>query len=214
MTDWRKKTNPVYLGLFLFLICGLSAALMAFVRGLTSEPIACAERIQVQTSIQIVLENLEFDNDPFSHPVRLDKDSVLFIAEKDGKTTGYAVQTSGVGYGGVMEGLVSFLPDGSIYRFVITKHSETPGIGTKVTDRVRLRSLRDVVKGIPPSKELPPNAFLDSYAGIRADSPDEMQKQTVHFVTGATISSRGADGIARRAAELLCRYLKGGMSHE
>ena len=48
---------------------------------------------------------------------------------------GYAVKTyTDKGFGGHVEIMAGFLPNGSIYNLTVLQHKETPGLGTKMTD--------------------------------------------------------------------------------
>ena len=112
------------------------------------------------------------------------------------------------GYGGDVEGLISFNPDQTIRTFIITKHNETPGIGTKVTDRVRVKTITDVIKGTPEDPSLPGNATLDSFKGKKASDVKWTKGDGIHFVSGATISSNAANDLAWQASTVLNNYLK------
>ena len=48
---------------------------------------------------------------------------------------GYAVKTfTDKGFGGHVEMMAGFLPDGTIYNVIVLQHKETPGLGTKMTE--------------------------------------------------------------------------------
>jgi electron transport complex protein RnfG len=48
---------------------------------------------------------------------------------------GYAVKTyTDKGFGGHIELMAGFLPDGSIHNVLVLQHKETPGLGTRMTD--------------------------------------------------------------------------------
>ena len=91
-------------------------------------------------------------------------------------------------------------------------HSETPGIRTKVTDRSVKRTISDVVKGVKPdTSKLPPNAALDSYSGVKpGDAKWTKEKDPVHFVSGATYSSKAVCDLVWYAATAVRAYLENG----
>jgi len=232
MNDPRKKSGVIYLSVFLLIVCGLSAILMATVKMLTEKPIAKAEADAVREGIAIVLEGVKYDNDPVADKIVQKKTRIFYPAKLNGKVVAYAVESHGVGYGGDMTGLIAFDADGAILRYIITHHNETPGIGTKVTDRIRVRTVTDLILGRPAEQGLPPNATLDSFKGLRMDSsgwradktdfvtgaterakngqsldPAEPETGRIHFVSGATVTSKGVSDLAWRAAKKLKKYL-------
>jgi RnfABCDGE-type electron transport complex G subunit len=219
MKDMTKASNPFYLAFFLLVVCGVSTLVMAYVAVKTDEPIRISQAKETADSLKMILP--AFDNDPASEardiespdgePVR------LYIAKKDGIVVGYAAEASASGFGGKVAGIVGFTPDGTIGTVIVKSgHSETPGIGTKVTDRTVKRTISDVVKGVKPdTSKLPPNKALDSY---RNEKPGEekwtKEKNPVHFVSGATYSSNAVRDLVWYAATAVREYLENGEKKE
>ena len=210
MSDLTKKSGIVYLAVFLFLVCAIATALMAAAKLLTDEPIAAAKTVKTLEGLKLVLDGVSYDNDLTKDMVELDNGFKLYIAGKDNVPVAYVIEgKTSTGYGGDVEGLISFNADQSIRTFIITKHNETPGIGTKVTDRVRVKTITDVIKGTPEDPSLPGNATLDSFKGKKAEGDLKWTKEDgIHFVSGATISSNAANDLAWNAATALKNYLK------
>ncbi|MBE6408866.1 MAG: FMN-binding protein [Lentisphaerae bacterium] len=210
MSDLTKKSGIVYLAVFLFLVCAIATALMAAAKLLTDEPIAAAKTVKTLEGLKLVLDGVSYDNDLTKDMVELDNGFKLYIAGKDNVPVAYVIEgKTSTGYGGDVEGLISFNADQSIRTFIITKHNETPGIGTKVTDRVRIKTITDVIKGTPEDPSLPGNATLDSFKGKKAEGDLKWTKEDgIHFVSGATISSNAANDLAWNAATALKNYLK------
>ena len=201
----RNSTNMFYLGAFLCAVCAVAAAIMGTAAVVTSEPIANAKVKKVADGLRQVLP--AFDNDPMKDAGKYG-DVLFYTAKRDGKIVGYAAKTAvGSGYGGRMEALVSFQPDGTIRTILVTGHSETPGLGSNVTDRVREETLADLLKGAGTPAGLPGNRILDQYAGhsgAKTDSwkqPWKLKKDggDAEYVSGATISSRAANELAWKA---------------
>ena len=210
MSDLTKKSGIVYLAVFLFLVCAIATALMAAAKLLTDEPIAAAKTVKTLEGLKLVLDGVSYDNDLTKDMVELDNGFKLYIAGKDNVPVAYVIEgKTSTGYGGDVEGLISFNADQSIRTFIITKHNETPGIGTKVTDRVRIKTITDVINGTPEDPSLPGNATLDSFKGKKAEGDLKWTKEDgIHFVSGATISSNAANDLAWNAANALKNYLK------
>ncbi|MBQ7400616.1 MAG: FMN-binding protein [Lentisphaeria bacterium] len=209
MKDLTKKSGIIYLAVFLFLVCAIATALMAAAKLLTDEPIATAKKAKTLEGLKLVLDGVDYNNDLTKDVVELDNGFKLYIARKDNAPVAYVIEgKTSTGYGGDVEGLISFNPDQTIRTFIITKHNETPGIGTKVTDRVRVKTITDVVKGTPEDPSLPGNATLDSFKGKKAGNVKWTKGDGIRFVSGATISSNAANDLAWQASTALNNYLK------
>ena len=209
MKDLTKKSGIIYLAVFLFLVCAIATALMAAAKLLTDEPIATAKKAKTLEGLKLVLDGVDYNNDLTKDMVELENGFKLYIARKDNVPVAYVIEgKTSTGYGGDVEGLISFNADQTIRTFIITKHNETPGIGTKVTDRVRVKTITDVVKGTPEDSSLPGNATLDSFKGKKAGDVKWTKGDGIHFVSGATISSNAANDLAWQASTALNNYLK------
>ena len=212
MKDMRKASNPFYLAFFLLVVCGVSTLVMAVTAVKTDAPIKIAQARETAESLKMILP--PFDNDPAAEAIDIkspDGQPVkLYTARNGGLVVGYAAEASASGFGGKVAGLVSFKPDGTIDTVIVKSgHSETPGIGTKVTDRSVKRTISDVVKGVKPdASKLPPNAALDSYSGIKPGAEKwTKEKDGVHFVSGATYSSNAVCDLVWYAATAVRDYL-------
>lgn len=210
MSDLTKKSGIIYLAVFLFLVCAIATALMATAKLLTDEPIAAAKTVKTLEGLKLVLDGVSYNNDLTKDIVELDNGFKLYIARQNDLPVAFVIEgKTGTGYGGDVEGLISFNADQTIRTFIVTKHNETPGIGTRITDRVRVKTITDVIKGTPEDPSLPGNATLDSFKGKKAEGDLKWTKEDgIHFVSGATISSNAANDLAWNAATALKNYLK------
>ena len=205
----KNSSNLFYLGVFLCLVCAAAAGIMGSAAVLTREPIEKAKVKKISDSLREVLP--PFDNDPREDSSKVG-DVLFYRAKKDGKTVGYAARTSvSSGYGGRIEALISFQPDGTIRTFLVTGHSETPGLGSQAVDRVRKRTLAGLIRGEKEPDGLPPNEILDQYANAAKEAwkrPWKLQKDggNARYVTGATISSRAVNELAWKAASAFEKY--------
>ena len=129
-----KKLESTLLNmvLSLVLISVVMSAALAFVYEKTKGPIETASKQKEINSIKQVMP--EFDNDPAS--AKTEKNGVIiYTLTNKNKPVGYAVKTyTDKGFGGYVEIMVGFLPDGSIHNLIVLQHKETPGLGTKMTD--------------------------------------------------------------------------------
>lgn len=213
MKDMTKASNPFYLAFFLLVVCGISTLVMAVTAVKTDAPIKIAQARETAENLKMILP--PFDNDPAAEAVDIQSPDgqpvKLYTARNGGLVVGYAAEAKGKGYGSSkVAGLVSFKPDGTIDTVIVKSgHSETPGIGTKVTDRAVRRTISDVVKGVKPdTSKLPPNAALDSYSGIKpGDEKWTKEKDAAHFVSGATRSSTAVRDLVWDAATAVRDYI-------
>ena len=207
----KNSTNMFYLGIVLCLVCAVAAGILGSAAVLTKEPIEQSKRKKVADGLRQVLP--AFDNDPMQDSRQVG-DVLFYHASKDGKTVGYAAETSVTsGYAGRIEALISFQPDGTIRTFIVTGHGETPGLGSKAADRTRRKTLAGLIRGEKTPPGLPPNRILDQYAG-HSNLPKDSWKQPwkvkkdggdADYVTGATISSRAINELAWKA---VCAFEK------
>jgi electron transport complex protein RnfG len=116
----------------LVLISMVMSASLAFVYLKTKGPIEAAALKKENDAIRMVVP--PFDNDPAQS--RSEKNGVVvYKLTQKGNLVGYAVKTyTDKGFGGHIEIMVGFLPDGSIRNIMVLQHKETPGLGSKMTD--------------------------------------------------------------------------------
>ena len=211
----KNSTNMFYLGVFLCVVCAAAAGIMGTAAAVTREPIAKAKVKKVADGLRQVLP--AFDNDPMKDAQTV-KGVLFYTARSGDKVVGYAAQIStGAGYGGRIDALISFHPDGTIRTFIITGHGETPGLGSNAADRVREQTLAGLIRGEKAPEGLAPNRMLDQYAGHSASPKDAWKRPwklkkdggDVDYVSGATISSRAVNEMAWKAAEAFAVWRKG-----
>ena len=212
MKDMTKASNPFYLAFFLLVVCGVSTLVMAYTAVKTEEPIRISQAKETADSLKLILP--AFDNDPAADAIDLTSPDGapvrLYTAKNGGEVVGYAAEASASGFGGKVAGIVSFKTDGTVDTVIVKSgHSETPGIGTKVTDRTVKRTITDVLKGVKPdASKLAPNDALDSYSGVKpGDEKWSKEKDPVHFVSGATFSSVAVRDLVWYAATAVRDYL-------
>jgi electron transport complex protein RnfG len=128
----KLESTLINMILSLVLISMVMSAALAFVYLKTKGPIENAAKQKEAEAIRQVLP--EFDSDPVSG--KTEKNGVfIYNMKKQDQTVGYAVKSyTDKGFGGHVEIMAGFLPDGSIYKVAVLGHKETPGLGTKMTE--------------------------------------------------------------------------------
>lgn len=160
------------------LICSASVAL---VQGVTLEPIAQAQLAATKVALADVLP--EFDDSKMRTKDVGGRMIDVYTAKQGGDVIGYAVKSmTNLGYSGEIVVMVGIAPDGELLNAKVLKHSETPGLGSELTD--------------------PNNAVLSSIKGRLVSSDDQLSVKKdggdVDALSGATISSRAfLDAIMR-----------------
>lgn len=139
------KNSYVKLGGILFLIGAISAGILAWLNGATSELIAQNELSASMTPE--VIQEVSAGADtfvPFEDPALVEtikgensKFIDLFtIVDSSGNSMGYAIKTLSTvpGYKGDMELFVGIGQDGKITGTSVTAHGETSGLGSRTTE--------------------------------------------------------------------------------
>lgn len=170
--------------------CAVSGGALAFVNHKTTAPRQRAEEAERTAKLKLVLpeETAETRSDGSTEGVQFFR-----AVDANGKLLAYAAEgISNKGFGGELRVLAGISPEGSILGLLVSKHSETPGIGTQVTDRKVTRSLWEVLSGKSNSDPFAPNSALDSYAGKPLQRTLSFGKgdNGVISVSGATVSSK------------------------
>jgi electron transport complex protein RnfG len=165
----KLESTLVNMILSLVLISVVMSAALSVVYIKTKGPIDDAAKQAEVESIKEVLP--EFDSDPAAG--KTEKDGVIiYQVSKQNELVGFAVKSyTDKGFGGHIEIMAGFLPDGSIHKIAVLMHKETPGLGTKMDEP----KFRDQFLGKNPS---------DFQLRVKKDGGQ------VDAITAATISSR------------------------
>ncbi|MGD9977211.1 MAG: RnfABCDGE type electron transport complex subunit G [Bacteroidales bacterium] len=184
----KVESNFKNMTLTLLVITLVASAGLGLVYQSTKEPIAVAQMAKITNAIKVVVP--EFNNQPLdeSYTVEVDGGVLTFYpAKKDGQLVGTAVKTfSNNGFGGLIELMIGFLPDGSIGKIAVISHKETPGLGDKMDPKKSSFSIQFEGKN-------PENFKLT----VKKDGGD------VDAITASTISSRAFCDAVQRAYRAL-----------
>jgi electron transport complex protein RnfG len=192
-----KKINIPYLGIFLGLTCAVSAVIMGVAAHVTKKPISDAKKADLMENLQQVMP--AFDGEPILKTVQTDDNIPVdfYLVKKDGKFAGAAgISFSMKGYAGKVQVMAGLDAAGKIKTVIVTEQNETPGLGTKITDRVRQKTIFNLFSDAAPG--LPANRILDQFDGHSASAADSWKTPwkvkkdggDVDFITGATVTTR------------------------
>jgi len=150
--------------LVLFIVCGLSAASLAVMNSVTKEPIARHEKQQTDEALRGVFPDAdEFVN---SEPDR------VWEALSNGQKAGRVFRTQVQGYSGPITLMFGTDSTGAITGLRVLSHTETPGLGAKITAAQFTDQFRN---------KRPEQLILKKHDPARGQ---------IDAITGATISSR------------------------
>lgn len=165
----------------------VATGVLASVNELTKKAIEETDKAKQIEAIKAVLP--DFDNDPVSETYIVtdsNGDTLnVFPAKKGGAPVGLAVETfSDKGFGGDIKVMVGFDIKGAIVNYKVIKHTETPGLGSKMEEWFRTdRNSQNVIGKIPGKDGLKISKKVNA-------------EGCVDGITAATISSRAfADAI-------------------
>ncbi len=168
----------------------VASASVAMVQKVTEEPIAAANRAATEAALTMVLP--AFDENVMENTTIDEMPIDIYTAKSGGEVVGYAVKSmTKQGYGGAIVTMVGISTDGELLNVNVLAHSETPGLGSNLTD--------------------PENVVLASIKGKNLADVDLRVKKDggdVDALSGATISSRAYGDAIGRAYEAVKSKLK------
>ena len=119
--------------LCLLAICFVCSALLAGVNVLTREPIERGRLAKTEKAVAAVLPPCNIVSE--RQEIELDGVSYgYYAARQDDEFVGCAIESSTIGFGGVLSLMVGIAADGTISGTQVLSHSETPGLGAKCSD--------------------------------------------------------------------------------
>lgn len=189
-----KKNNilPMLMpAIVLTSISVIIAGILAITNNFTAPVIAKNSEKATNDALSVVVPSaLEFKI------VEKDEESTnendIYIAySDDGKETGYAVSVSPLGFGGNIDIIVGFSLDKTITGVEIVNSSETPGLGSKASDK--------------EFKE----QFLDKKPPLNVVKNEKAGENTISAISGATITSKAVTSGINTAMTELNNYLGG-----
>ena len=146
------------ISLSLVLICIVSGAALTITNELTSGRIQAAEERAINEALLNAFPNASFDGT-----------DGYYIATINGEKIGYAFIAEGIGYSGTIKTMVGMYQNGTITRIHVISQQETPGLGSRITER----------------------GFQTQFSAKRIEVIKLKQDGgAIDAITGATISSR------------------------
>lgn len=165
----KAKLKQYYPVIFLTIVVFVSITLLTFTDAVTEGKI----KEENDQSVFTMLDKMFPDMSEF----KLKED--IYVIYNNEKVIGYAYLAQGKGYGGTIEILVGLEDETTIKGISIITHSESPGLGSRITE----------------------DNYLNQYNGIKIqDSELSANGGKIDAITGATISSRAVVDAVRTTA--------------
>lgn len=167
-------------GIILGLICLVATGLLATVNFFTKTRIVAEAQKEIQISLKEVLpEALNFEE------IKFQNETVYYKGfTQDKSLTGVAFIAKGKGYSGIIETMVGMKADATIIAIKVLSQSETPGLGSRISEIKDSTTIFDLFKGKHPDSSLRP-WFQEQFSHKKSSD-----LEGVSAITGATISSR------------------------
>ena len=177
MMSEKKSTvlEALIIGAKLLLICAIVAGLVSLIFGMTKDKYA--ENLQ-KTKDEAVAAIFETEGLTSKEISAKDGTVVYAVYDANGGFYGYCVETAGKGFGGDIGLMVGYDAGCEILGVRVVSHSETPGLGAKITN----------------------DSFLAQYKG---QSGSVTLGEDVDAIVGATISSKAVTQGINQATEAL-----------
>jgi Na+-translocating ferredoxin:NAD+ oxidoreductase subunit G len=169
----RLKSKKFYPVIFLTLIVLISVSLLLYINSFTSAVV----EVQKKARIKSVLEKV------FPQLTDFEEEGDIYIIYGGDTVQGYAFTASGSGYGGEISMLVGLDTDYRIKDVAILSHSETPGLGGRITEQ----------------------SFTGQFKGLETgDIALSKDGGRIDAITGATISSRAVtEAVYEKMADVI-----------
>jgi len=176
--------------LVLTAICVVAAASLSAVYTITKEPIERAAREEKLSAMRKITPAFTNEPDVDKVTIPLGKDDKgneitrdYYIAINDNAVVGIDFEaSSAAGYGGTIYIIVGVTPDGTLTGVEVLKHSETPGLGTKVTAEAWLAQFKG-------------RDLANTVWSVKKDGGD------IVYTSGATISPRAVVAAVKQGLE-------------
>ena len=177
MMNEKKSTvlEALIIGAKLLLICAIVAGLVSLIFGMTKEQYAANLQKTKDEAVAAIFATEGLTSQEIS---KKDGSVVYEVYDASGAFYGYCVEAAGKGFGGNIGLMVGYGADCSILGVRVVSHSETPGLGAKITN----------------------DSFLEQYKG---QSGSVTLGEDVDAIVGATVSSKAVTQGINQATEAL-----------
>ncbi|MDI9509058.1 MAG: FMN-binding protein [Tissierellaceae bacterium] len=196
-----KKKSFVYPIIFVAVITALYTFVLAYLNHSTAEKIEFLQDTELRRKILNVFDIPIASDDPdviesvFNEHIHVDiaSDPPIFYTTENGEIRGYAIPASGPGLWGKIDAYVGVSADYSkVFGLEFIAHSETPGLGGRISEPDFLEQFRDVDISNPVDNMYiiyrpAPGGNIDSISGATQTSKavsDLLNAEIHEFIMG------------------------------
>jgi len=210
--SFKKFWNDSKPALFLVAVVFICVVLLFFVNKMT-KPLVEQNRLNEQNialikllsssnlGVEINAENIESVVESWKDV----KDSDHSAVKKEAKlkiSPSRVLSLQGNGYGGAILIMALYSDDGTLLNSVVVDHSETDGIGSKISTDI---DIIETIDGIQKVVKIP---YMQRYAGFGADkdipsSKRKVDSKYVDSITGATVSFRAVSVVLQKGVNYI-----------
>lgn len=184
----------------LCLICLIVTAALAFTNSITMDTIEERAQVDAENSRKEVLADAQtFEKIKGVEEISKDKPELQLVREaykglKEGSVIGYVFTVVSKGYGGDIEIMVGINLEGTINGVKISKHNETPGLGSKAS-KDKFRSQLESFRPEQPLKVV---------------KSGKTKQEEIEAISGATITSKAVVKAVQCAVDMAAELEKRG----
>ena len=185
--------------LILFLICLFASLGLSLANKITKPRIlAQLEKEKREALLEVIPEAEIFES--------LRRNDEIFYKgfDKERNLLGYAFKTKKRGYSRDILTMVGMTPEGKIISIKILEHTETPGIGSKITEVRKRETIWERLKKRPTEIKEEKPWFYERFEGKNVKNLDK----EVEVISGATISSEAVIKSVKEKAERILKIIK------
>ncbi len=179
-----KLPRLVVIGGKLAIICIIAAVVLGLINAVTAPVIVANREKALLEGLNTIAAGADVAGPRIGEAITADDSEVVAASGEvqavyplvtgEGDVGGYVLQLIGTGYGGDMNILAGYYPDGEIFSARLMENQETPGLGKKAEDP----------------------AYMDKFVGTGGDrrvpaSASDLPPDQADAITGATITFLG-----------------------
>jgi len=169
--------NRAYPAIFLVIIVLVSVSLAMVIGNITRVKIIAGREAEIVNQLNVIFPDMQ--------EYKIIDD--YYVIYQDKEVAGYAFTATGKGYGGDINMLIGIDRDYHIQELAILSNTETPGLGTKITE----------------------SYFTDQFKGLGSDDINlGKDGGKIDSITGATISSKAVTEAVKKEMELKIDKIK------
>jgi electron transport complex protein RnfG len=181
-----KIPRLVLIGGKLAVICAVAAVVLGLVNAVTAPAIVENRERALAEGLAAITSQSGLSGPAVGDPVPVAEGAVAYPITSGAEVSGYVMQLTGTGYGGDMQLLAGYYPDGELFAAQLMENQETPGLGKKAETAAYMQKFigSGATIPVPVSKSDLPASEADAITGA-----------TITFIGVGRALSDGSDQV-------------------